>query len=144
MRFVLLFQSRKTIRRLIKTFVHKPIEILYFLPNRRFQNIFNITSKVFCIFNNTPLARWATHFNKKSSHMLFQFVLQFHVAIKEYSFIFVERSSITYNFLDREVFHRIMNYCFIVFIFYFGSNLWVAFCKTKCATISWTECNFQM
>ena len=40
--------------------MHSPIEILYFSPSGDFK-MFNITSKYFCMSNNTPLASWDAH-----------------------------------------------------------------------------------
>ena len=44
----------------MKTSLYRRIEILYFLAPRDFK-MFHITSNYFCIFNNTPLARWVAH-----------------------------------------------------------------------------------
>ena len=71
-RFALLFQSRNKIGRLMKTYSHKPIEILYFLLSgdfRRFSNNFKIG-----LHFQSP-ASLSRAYNKWFCYMLFLFML---------------------------------------------------------------------
>ena len=47
---------KKYDREIDETFLHGPNEILYFLPAEDYKIMFNIISKYFLIFNNTPPA----------------------------------------------------------------------------------------
>lgn len=60
---ILLIPSRNAIRRLMKTYFHRPIEILYFSTGE-ISEVFNITSKYFYIFSNTPPASRVAHITR--------------------------------------------------------------------------------
>ena len=45
-----------------KAYLHRPIKT--FSQTRKKSNMFNITSKYFCFFNNTPPAKWVVHITR--------------------------------------------------------------------------------
>ena len=61
--FILLSRSRQMIGWFMKTYLHRPINILQFLSRGKIQK-FNITSKYFSIFNNKLPASWVTHITR--------------------------------------------------------------------------------
>ena len=72
--FILLFKSRNTIGRLIKTYLHRPMRILYFLLAWNFKNVSH-NFKIFLHFPQYATFRLSLAYNKGFYYILFLFIL---------------------------------------------------------------------
>ena len=61
----------------MKTHLHRPIKILYFLPAGGFK-IVSHNFKIFLHFQQYTICKLSSAYNKGFSYMLFLFLLQFH------------------------------------------------------------------
>ena len=68
--FILLLESRDTIGRLMKTYLHRPVKFLYFLPSRDFKNVSH-NFKIFLHFQQYATWKLSCVYNKGFSYMLF-------------------------------------------------------------------------
>ena len=57
-------RSRNMIGWFIKTYLHKPINIIQFLSRAKIKKMFNIALKCFNTFNNKPPSSWVAHIRR--------------------------------------------------------------------------------